>query len=1226
MESSLPENNNYLFFHHQRNPVRQYRRVRKEPEELPQALRYFKYANLNPRIAAFLGKQDPKSILKRAKGGKQDGKEVVAGAQPDGDVGLMGGEFRNELSQEVRHLFPDINDSKGGMLGSFGDNPFGNSRLSFNEAEDPQRYQFEETTFAAPNILRELADTLQRFETSFKEYAQRTTLYDPSTGEPVPTEKTRPSMLLPPGIADLLCQEWKDVTADAMYIPRTWQSSSYQAGYKYAPTINSGKQDVTQLLPNDTGIPKVVATGAGSGEKSGPKISSGLKSIVDLLEESRSKAHTKGSNADTRTALDLKKAGKTSVKDIAQNFLGLPVTGLSKNKDWSTKSNVSIAGPPEPYDKLPRYGGNPTLSFNLSSKKAFEEGWIVNAQPEPDLEQSNLLEWATSRLQSVMKQKEEEEEIAKSNGCDKPMMIRNYGDSRRDTLLKLYRKGNESDGRAGAVSAGLLPGRKSGGVPKIPQLSKMDSAEKEKFMVQLPDGSITVYYPKNGEVAVMASAVPDAPDQLYVTCYANNEDRTCLASFTPYGKSCCYHKNGVPGLILTNQGGLLKTENGSVARKWEWPKNGGKLKESVIFHLNKEMYVRVINKSNVTLHFNSNRESIKIPVGAMSSVRSPQSGAESVGVLQSGTKLSSKAATDLQVTPKPGKGEKVKTANKSRKNVGPRKSSKKPYELEELKHALDPPERFEFESQADRELAKLQDKTRNLVDDWMEHYRMSVGISSPVLKRMLDKPQVKSAHRTIQSARERKVSNIEDVEFDDKGTKFQSFRSPSAPPRHMIPGPHAVVLNEHRKKALTSSNVSKKGDSHVRIVNTPTDGADTRIGKEKFSNTMTSAHGSRQRPATLGSKSLQRSSRSIVRTSSSASAAGVSSSSSREKSWTPASECCPVATRNKLLQSENKPGEKTFQCKCSKHRIPSIHDLEFDYYLRIVAPVTQLIVIYVINSLYPDASPYDSMFERLYIEKNRNRTHPCRQSRHDNYRVLRYDLAVAKLGTGRATPLLLGRHNVVPGMTLMYCGGRLLFADHIFNGYGNAKNDFKKQVFRTKQQCILGHFLPDDFRFTPGRGRSGARSAWGGEVGGTGVDGKGTPGMFFSKPTSPAVPGTRSKMGGVRIYSPSAFDTSQSSSDLTTLQPHPARMPASKSFDTSRDFVQFSLSTRMYVLPHTRQKSHSANQSPQGGVSIRQKHNASFPPTRATAHSAVESDGSLRVGHHNTFVRMQRVK
>jgi len=28
----------------------------------------------------------------------------------------------------------------------------------------------------------------------------------------------------------------------------------------------------------------------------------------------------------------------------------------------------------------------------------------------------------------------------------------------------------------------------------------------------------------------------------------------------------------------------------------------------------------------------------------------------------------------------------------------------------------------------------------------------------------------------------------------------------------------------------------------------------------------------------------------------------------------------------------------------------------------------------------------------------------------------------------------------------MYTGGKLLFADHIFNGYGNAKKDFIKQV------------------------------------------------------------------------------------------------------------------------------------------------------------------------------------
>ena len=47
----------------------------------------------------------------------------------------------------------------------------------------------------------------------------------------------------------------------------------------------------------------------------------------------------------------------------------------------------------------------------------------------------------------------------------------------------------------------------------------------------------------------------------------------------------------------------------------------------------------------------------------------------------------------------------------------------------------------------------------------------------------------------------------------------------------------------------------------------------------------------------------------------------------------------------------------------------------------------------------------------------------------------------------------------------LYCSGKLLFADHIFNGYGNAKNDFRKQLYRSKQEALLGHFLPDDFRF-----------------------------------------------------------------------------------------------------------------------------------------------------------------
>merc|ERR1712142_800105 len=48
--------------------------------------------------------------------------------------------------------------------------------------------------------------------------------------------------------------------------------------------------------------------------------------------------------------------------------------------------------------------GSTTLSFNLSSKKAFDEGWVVKNTQEPAIDQGNVLEWATSRLKTLIKQ------------------------------------------------------------------------------------------------------------------------------------------------------------------------------------------------------------------------------------------------------------------------------------------------------------------------------------------------------------------------------------------------------------------------------------------------------------------------------------------------------------------------------------------------------------------------------------------------------------------------------------------------------------------------------------------------------------------------------------------------------------------------------------------------------------------------------------------------------
>lgn len=157
-------------------------------------------------------------------------------------LGLFGG-FGDGLSQEARSLLPEI--GQGGMalvkMGIF-DDSVGVSRMSFNETDDPQRYQFEETTFAAPTILRELSDTLVRFDKAFAEYVKRS-----KTQQAQPDDATRkqPADVLPVPVKTMLGQEWPELIAEAVFTPRVWQSQAYKSGYKYASTLASAGRQMT---------------------------------------------------------------------------------------------------------------------------------------------------------------------------------------------------------------------------------------------------------------------------------------------------------------------------------------------------------------------------------------------------------------------------------------------------------------------------------------------------------------------------------------------------------------------------------------------------------------------------------------------------------------------------------------------------------------------------------------------------------------------------------------------------------------------------------------------------------------------------------------------------------------------------------------------------------------------------------------------------------------------
>ena len=69
---------------------------------------------------------------------------------------------------------------------------------------------------------------------------------------------------------------------------------------------------------------------------------------------------------------------------------------------------------------------------------------------------------------------------------------------------------------------------------------------------------------------------------------------------------------------------------------------------------------------------------------------------------------------------------------------------------------------------------------------------------------------------------------------------------------------------------------------------------------------------------------------------------------------------------------------------------------------------------------YPEmTSAGNAMLEKIYLEKNSKRTHPCMQSRNDPFRIMHYDVATAAEYTTHTQPLIMKRHNVVPGMFLV---------------------------------------------------------------------------------------------------------------------------------------------------------------------------------------------------------------
>ncbi|XP_069846458.1 uncharacterized protein C3orf20-like [Dipodomys merriami] len=166
---------------------------------------------------------------------------------------------------------------------------------------------------------------------------------------------------------------------------------------------------------------------------------------------------------------------------------------------------------------------------------------------------------------------------------------------------------------------------------------------------------------------------------------------------------------------------------------------------------------------------------------------------------------------------------------------------------------------------------------------------------------------------------------------------------------------------------------------------------------------------------------------------------------------------CPVVLRQTLC------GKEEDTCRCSPYSIPEVTDLEYDNLINNqLASTDQIIIVYVFSAKEKDK--HIEEVTKVYRELNRSRTMPCIQSHLDPFRLLKYNILSASKVTGSDRPLLVQRHNITPGIFLMYIQGKLVFANFIFNGYSTSAKDLQKQIVKTKNDYHMGYFLPKDYR------------------------------------------------------------------------------------------------------------------------------------------------------------------
>ncbi|XP_024412141.2 uncharacterized protein C3orf20 homolog [Desmodus rotundus] len=174
--------------------------------------------------------------------------------------------------------------------------------------------------------------------------------------------------------------------------------------------------------------------------------------------------------------------------------------------------------------------------------------------------------------------------------------------------------------------------------------------------------------------------------------------------------------------------------------------------------------------------------------------------------------------------------------------------------------------------------------------------------------------------------------------------------------------------------------------------------------------------------------------------------------------WAASPSDCPLVLRKLICKEDIRAG-----CKCIV-KAPLVTDVELERFLSAPRDPSQVLVFGIVSHQRSvSTGQLQWLLNTLYSRQQQGRASPCIQCRHDPYRLLRYDLDSP---LQKDPPLLVTKYAVTQGMVLMFAAGKLLFGGSVLNGYGFSKQNLLKQIFQAQQDCKMGYFLPENYKFS----------------------------------------------------------------------------------------------------------------------------------------------------------------